>query len=102
MPKLKKKATAKPVEDWSQRPEGPLVLEVGLPGDGAVYELSPRFDVWLEETCPDRRRASTVFVGFPNDRMEDFEKFQRPYWEYVALMLTGFSLEELREWKEVR
>jgi hypothetical protein len=102
MPKLKKKTTKAPSEDWSERPDGPVVIDVGLPGDGAVYELSSRFRFWLENAHPKRRPATDVFLGIPFETEQQFESGHRPYWEYIALMLTGLSCEELRKFGGLR
>jgi hypothetical protein len=102
MPKVKKIASTEEKNSWAERPAGPLVIEVGLPGSGAVYELNPRFEIWLEDTFPRRRRASNVVVGIPYRTDQEFESGHRPHWESVALMLTGLSREQLREFGTLR
>jgi hypothetical protein len=72
---------------------GPLEIAVGWQGNGGVYQLQPWDERRVREAFPEAAIIPTMLVGY--DKTEDFERFHRPYWQQIALMLTGLTPEQI-------
>lgn len=84
----------------SNHRKGPLVIAVGWQHDGGVYMLQPWDEARIREAFPDAVINPGMLVGY--DKSEDFERFHRPYWQQIALMLTGLTPEQIAHFGGVR
>ena len=73
----------------------PIVILAGLQQDGTTYQLHPVSSERLRTAFPGVRQAPSVFVGY--DTKADFETLHGPMWSQIAQLLTGVSVERLRE-----
>ncbi len=76
-------------------PYPPLIILVGLQADGATYALEPRSRQRIQEAFPGVPVAPSVFVGYKT--REEFEALHGPMWRQIVILLTGVTLERLRE-----
>jgi hypothetical protein len=72
---------------------GPLEIAVGWQGNGGVYMLQPWDKDRVREAFPEAVVIPTMFIGY--DEAEGYERFHRPYWQQIALMLTGLTPERI-------
>lgn len=72
----------------------PIVVEVGKQMNGATFRLSPKTEVMLASRIPDWSPASSIFVSF--DTQWDFDRLHGPMWTQIAMLLTGFSEEQIQ------
>ena len=72
-----------------------IVILAGLQTDGTTYRLHPVSRERLRVAFPTIAQAPSVFVGF--DTQADFESLHGPMWGQIAMLLTGLSLQRLRE-----
>lgn len=70
-----------------------LVIEVGWQGDGGTYSLHPASRERIQEAYPEAVISPGIFLRY--DKTHDYERFHRPYWEHIALMLTGLKPEQI-------
>lgn len=73
----------------------PLVILVGLQSSGATYALEPLSRRRIQEAFPGVSVAPSVFVGYKT--REDFESLHGPMWGQIVSLLTGVSVDRLRE-----
>ena len=74
--------------------EGPLIIKIGLQGDGCVYQMHPLSEIWLKEAHPRTHVLPTVLIGYA--KRDDFERVQASMWPQIAQMITGLDMEKLR------
>jgi hypothetical protein len=74
--------------------EGPLIIHIGLYGDGCVYELNPLTRLRVKEMFPQAPMIPQVFLGL--EKKEDFESWHSPYFQIVGAMLTGLTPDQIR------
>jgi hypothetical protein len=79
---------------------GPLEIAVGWQNDGGVYMLQPWDKRRIHETYPEAIVIPRMLVGY--DETENFERFHRPYWQQIALMLTGLTPERIARFGGIR
>ncbi len=82
-------------------PGTPLIIDVGLGGHGAVYELDPLSFDRLRAAFPKARPAAFINVGYDPDGT-DFEEQHGATWPLVAQILTGLTAEQMQTLGGVR
>jgi hypothetical protein len=88
--------TVRPIE----RRGGLLIGVGGIQTDGVTYQLEPSAICRLEDVPANTPRLRSVFLG--HKRTDDFETMDAPYWLLVAQMLTGLTVERLKEFAPIR
>ena len=80
-------------EAQANRNGEPLLVWVGLDGEGSVYILDPRSEDRVREAFPEARVLPKVFFGYK--REEEFETLHGPLWPLAGTLLTGLTLEQI-------
>ena len=82
----------------SEGPLGPVEIQVGRQSDGWTFILHPFSRQMLLEVFPNSRRVASVFIA--TDTRQDFPATNgdlADLAEHVAIILTGVSIDQLRE-----
>jgi len=74
--------------------EGPLIIRIGLQGDGCVYRMDWRSKERLNVAHPRAHVVPTVLIGYA--KRDEFEKLQAPMWPQIAQLIAGVDLEKLK------
>lgn len=82
----------------SKGPLGPITIYAGQQSDGWAFDLHPQSRAMIERRFPGSCRIGSVFIGAqPNGDLEGFSPEASNLLDHVALMLTGLSAEQLKE-----
>ena len=82
----------------SEGPLGPVEIQVGRQSDGWTFTLHPFSRQMLQDVFPNSRRVARVFIA--TDTRQDFQTTMgdlADLAEQVAIILTGVSIDQLRE-----
>jgi len=74
-----------------------IIIDVGKQLDGFTFRLNPVSRIKLKERFPGISPVSSVFVSYDTYEEKDFGMLDENVWKYVALMLTGFSENQLEK-----
>ncbi len=72
-----------------------VVVTVAFEHEGVTYSLHPNTALRVREAFPGVATAPTVYVGYATKG--DFEQVHGPLWPQVLTLLTGVSVDRLRQ-----
>jgi hypothetical protein len=73
-----------------------LILEVGWQGDGGAYGLDLDSYDRIRAAYPDAPvNPDGMLLGY--DQARDYDRYHRPYWPQIALMLTGLTEDQIAQ-----
>jgi hypothetical protein len=79
----------------SRGPIGPLEIHFGSQHSGYTYVLDTYTEEVIKHRFPQACQVMSVFIE--TDTTRDFEENQGPIWDYLAIILTGLTKEQLDE-----
>lgn len=72
-----------------------LRILVGRDAAGAVYELDPLSESRVQEAFPEAQGLPQVILGYRHEG--EFQTLHGPHWPVVGTLLTGLTLEQIRQ-----
>ncbi len=72
-----------------------IIIDVGRQRDGYTFRLHPRSKAELQKKFPGRHLLTSIFTSY--ERNCNFESIHGSVLPHVAMVLTGFSENQLEE-----